>query len=186
MIMNHLRAVFQPSHLAMMGLIMVSFLFFSQVFSQTSAQASEDHLTLQNTSGKVKKIPKGARINVYGPEGTLPIKGRLVSVGDSITINRTGNKGPVKVPVDSVRGVKRVVLAVVLIAIYFALTSLYSVAIAFVAAAFLGSSLIFAIGIAAAAMIPYAALTLLFLYLGLRRYFLPKWKIVKPTEKPTN
>lgn len=154
------------------------------VQAQASAQGSEERLILQNTrTGKEKRIPKGARINVHGPKGTAPIKGRFNSVqGDSLSVTKLDKKTVVKVPVDQVSGVRRIVLAVILLGGYYLASSLVSVASGIFGFALSGIPVILAIGFTIGLSIPTVFLALFLIWLGARKYMKPKWRIAL-TEK---
>lgn len=53
--------------------------------SQQEAQAGDEPIILTRQN-RTRVINPGRRITLYGPPGTAPIKGKLVSAGDSITI----------------------------------------------------------------------------------------------------
>ncbi len=59
--------------------------------AQQEAQAGDEPIVLTRQN-KTRVIKPGRRIKLYGPPGTRPIKGKLVSMGDSITIRPDNNR----------------------------------------------------------------------------------------------
>jgi hypothetical protein len=151
------------------------------LYAQSSAQAAEE-LVFQSERRGTKKIKAGARIKVYGPPGTLPVSGKLVAAGDTLEVRRSGSRGTVKLPMDNVTAVRRVIPVLIVLGIYMLIQTLLgiggviligllyggtSVALAAFLVGFLGS-------------IPYIVLTVVFFYYGMRKYGLPKWRIKRP------
>jgi hypothetical protein len=176
------------SHFALLALmrfwvVLVIILQVLPLHGQSSAQAANDPIVLQSQSGKTKVLKPGARLILYGPIGTVPIRGRLLSGGDTISV-ATKNKGQVaKVPKSTITSISRIRIGFKVLAWYYA----YQCAVVVVgglaiilSAGVGGAPVLLAILILLPSLITSSTLLVLFAWLGKMNYPFRKWQIKLP------
>jgi hypothetical protein len=150
--------------------------------AQQQAEAAGEPIEL-NQNAKTVVIKPGRRVKVFGPTGTAPIKGRLVTMTDSIVLRPDNNRHEnwiKKVAVSEVRGVTRRRIGWQVAAIYYTTQGLTLLSIStFLLIGTPGVFLpVLATFLVFQAMYTISLVTLLFC-LAFRHYKIPPWKIYR-------
>ena len=150
--------------------------------AQQQAQAAGEPIELTQRS-KTVVIQPGRRISIHGPAGTAPIKGKLVTMGDSIVVrpdNIRYQDRIKKVAVSDVRGITRRRIGWQVAGMYSSVQGLYVLGISMVAAFTVGGVVpTIAVLFLLFQSLYWIGLITLFFYLGYRRHNLPPWQIFR-------
>ena len=157
-------------------------LLASTSMAQQEAQAGDESIVLTNQT-RTHVIKPGRRIKLYGPPGTVAIKGKLVSNGDSIAIRpdniRLANQVR-KVAVSDIRAIGMRRLGWKILALY--MTSQATLLIVFTVVSILTSPFIGPstyLLVLLTQVLYYGAMIGLCLALSNRRYNLPPWSLFR-------
>ena len=150
--------------------------------AQQQAQAAGEPIELTQRS-KTVVIQPGRRISIHGPAGTAPIKGKLVTMADSIVVrpdNIRYQDRIKKVAVSDVRGITRRRIGWQVAAMYCSVQGLYVLGISMVAAFTVGGVVpTIAVLFLLFQSLYWIGLITLFFYLGYRRHNLPPWQVFR-------